>query len=88
MGAIAPALPWITAITGLIGAGTAAYGAFNPPKKPKAPAPPPPPPQIALEDDKVTEEDIRRRRMGRQETILTRGALSDAPTYKPTLLGQ
>ena len=34
-------------------------------------------------------DDTKRKRVGRQETILTsRSALSDAPTLKPTLLGQ
>ena len=34
-------------------------------------------------------DDRRRKRVGRQETILTsRSALSDAPTVRPTLLGQ
>ena len=47
------------------------------------PAPVAPPPSPSLEADR------RRKRVGRQETILTsRSALSDAPTYSPTLLGQ
>ena len=34
-------------------------------------------------------DDRKRKRVGRQETILTsRSALSDAPTFRPTLLGQ
>ena len=34
-------------------------------------------------------DDRQRKRVGRQETILTsRSALSDAPTFRPTLLGQ
>ena len=34
-------------------------------------------------------DNRRRKRVGRQETILTsRSALSDAPTVRPTLLGQ
>jgi len=34
-------------------------------------------------------DDTKRKRVGRQETILTsRSALSDAPTFRPTLLGQ
>ena len=42
--------------------------------------PPPTPPPV---------DDRHRKRIGRQETILTsRSALSDAPTYRPTLLGQ
>ena len=46
--------------------------------------PPTPPVQPrALSDDR------KRKRFGRQETILTsRSALSDAPTVRPTLLGQ
>ena len=47
------------------------------------PAPVAPPPSPSLEADR------RRKRVGRQETILTsRSALSEAPTYSPTLLGQ
>ena len=47
------------------------------------PAPVAPPPSPSLEADR------RRKRVGRQETILTsRSALSDAPTVRPTLLGQ
>ena len=47
------------------------------------PAPVTPPPAAPLADDR------KRNRIGRQETILTsRSALSDAPTYRPTLLGQ
>jgi len=48
-------------------------------------APPVAPPPVAppLADDR------KRKRVGRQETILTsRSALSDAPTVRPTLLGQ
>ena len=48
-----------------------------------APAPVEPPVTPPLVDDR------QRKRVGRQETILTsRSALSDAPTYRPTLLGQ
>ena len=47
------------------------------------PAPVAPPPAAPLVDDR------QRKRVGRQETILTsRSALSDAPTFRPTLLGQ
>jgi len=47
------------------------------------PAPVAPPPSPSLEADRS------RKRVGRQETILTsRSALSDAPTVRPTLLGQ
>ena len=47
------------------------------------PAPVTPPPAAPLADDR------KRKRIGRQETILTsRSALSDAPTFRPTLLGQ
>ena len=47
------------------------------------PAPVTPPPAAPLADDR------KRNRIGRQETILTsRSALSDAPTVRPTLLGQ
>ena len=50
---------------------------------PPAPVAPPPPPAAPLADDR------KRKRIGRQETILTsRSALSDAPTFRPTLLGQ
>ena len=48
-----------------------------------APAPVEPPVTPPLVDDR------QRKRVGRQETILTsRSALSDAPTFRPTLLGQ
>ena len=53
--------------------------ALAPPPAPVAPPPVAPP----LADDR------KRKRVGRQETILTsRSALSDAPTFRPTLLGQ
>lgn len=43
----------------------------------------------AVEPISLLADELRRKRIGRQETILTRrGALSEAPTYKPTLLGQ
>ena len=45
------------------------------------PAAPPPAPPMS--------DDRQRKRIGRQETILTsRSALSDTPTFRPTLLGQ
>ena len=45
------------------------------------PAAPPPAPPMS--------DDRKRNRVGRQETILTsRSSLSDAPTFRPTLLGQ
>ena len=47
------------------------------------------PPPVAQPAAKPMLDDRKRKRIGRQETILTkRSALSEAPTSRPTLLGQ
>jgi hypothetical protein len=57
---------------------------------PAAPAPVPVTPAVIPDTiAKIKDADLKRKRIGRQETILTsRGALSEPSIYRPTLLGQ
>ena len=57
---------------------------------PSAPAAPPTTPAVIPDTiTNIKDADLKRKRIGRQETILTsRGALSEPSIYRPTLLGQ
>ena len=89
MGAAAVALPYLYAAFAAAGAGAAVYSATRPTPKLDKPAPPPVAPPVAPPAVKPLADDTKRKRLGRQETILTsRSALSDAPPVRPTLLGQ
>ena len=84
MGAAAPILPVIAAVTGLVGAGATLYGATRSPNIPKPEAPPELP---AIPEPELPEQ---RRKSGRADTILTQpsGIGSPVTSFKPTLLGQ
>ena len=83
---MAAALPIIYGATALIGAGSAAYGAYKMTQT-DIPDPKPPPPMPPIEEPRINPEEEARKRFGRQKTILT-SALTDKPVFKPTLLGQ
>ena len=62
-------------------------------KPPDIGSPPPPPALPTILTDTATdtaeiEKKKRQKALGRRSTVATSGGLSDAPTYKPTLLGQ
>jgi hypothetical protein len=83
------ALPIIYGISALVAGGSAVYAATRGGPNLDKPEAPPPPPGIALEDTGIDAAALQRKRIGRSSTILTRpSGLSDAPTTKPTLLGQ
>ena len=54
---------------------------------PEPDKPPAPPALLSADTASVEQEKAKRKRSGRNSTILT-GGLSGQPTYRPTLLGQ
>ena len=84
------AIPIITAVAGVIGAGATAYGVTQRPRRPERVPMVPPPDIDQVTDDASREVEKKRRRAGRAATILTspRGLSDDYTAAKPTLLGQ
>ena len=78
------AVPVIYAVSALVGAGAAAYGAakMSHQDMPKVEPPPEIPIEALPEDDRE-----KRKHLGRKSTILT-GPLLPDDVLKPTLLGQ